>query len=276
MHTNKFPLFVLALTTALAISACGQSTDESTASDAEETTEAPAAEVSIYAAALTADGRPDADRERDAGRKPDEVLEFVGIQPGMTVLDLFTGAGYYAEIIANVVGSEGRVIAQTNQAYMNFGSVGESFNARFAGGRLSNIEPLMAENNELALEADTIDAAMLVLSFHDLYLVDDDNGWPAIDIPAYLAELRNGLKPGGVIGIIDHVGAAGIPPEESGNGVHRIDPLIVVETMQAAGFTLVDETDILRNPDDDYSKNVFAADTRGKTDRFVMVFASPD
>ena len=136
--------------------------------------------MSIYEAAVANESRPEADRGRDANRKPGEVLEFIGVQPGMTVLDMFTGGGYYAEIIAHIVGSEGRVIAQSNQAYMNFGNVGEVFNARFGDGRLSNVETLMAENNELSLDADSIDVVMLVLSFHDLYLVDDANGWARV------------------------------------------------------------------------------------------------
>jgi predicted methyltransferase len=228
---------------------------------------------SIYEAAVASEARPDSDRARDAGRKPAEVLEFLGIEPGMTVLDMFTGGGYYAEIIAGVVGEEGKVIAQSNQAYLGF--VGDAFEEKFGSGRLTNVDVLMAENNELSLEADSLDGVMLVLSFHDLYHSDPENGWPKIDGPAFLAELRNGLKPGGFVAVIDHCAEAGAPAE-SGDTVHRIDPAIAIADMEAAGFILDGQSEILRNPEDDLTKIVFAPELRGKTDRFIMRFKSPD
>jgi predicted methyltransferase len=228
--------------------------------------------ASIYEAAVASDARPDSDRDRDAGRKPAAVLEFMGIEPGMTVLDVFTGSGYYAEIIAGVVGAQGKVIAHSNQAYLGF--VGDAFNERFDSGRLTNIKVLMAENNELSLEANSLDAVMLVLSFHDLYHSDPENGWQRIDGPAFLAELKKGLKPGGIVAIIDHYAEAGAPVE-TGDTIHRIDPAIVVADMEAAGFALDGQSDMLRNPDDDLGKIVFAPELRGKTDRFVMRFKNP-
>jgi predicted methyltransferase len=255
---------------------CGQQAAEppaeepATASAMESVAEEAA--VSIYVAAIASAARPDSDRARDAGRNPADVLEFIGVEPGMTVLDMFTGGGYYAEIIAGVVGEDGKVIAQSNEAYLGF--VGDAFEERFGSGRLTNVEVLMAENNELSLAADTFDVVMLVQSFHDLYNSDPDNGWAKIDVPAFFAELKKGLKPGGVVAIIDHTAAAGTT-YESGNTVHRIDPAIVVATMQAAGFILDGESDVLRNPDDDLSKMVFDAEIHGKTDRFVMRFLNP-
>ena len=262
------------------LAGCGQQAPEPAATDESSGTMAePAAEsmptesnVSVYEAAVASDARPDSDRDRDAGRKPVAVLEFLGIEPGMTVLDMFTGGGYYAEIIAGVVGEEGKVIAQSNQAYLGF--VGDAFNERFDNGRLTNIKVLMAENNELSLEANSLDAVMLVLSFHDLYHSDPENGWQQIDGPAFLAELKKGLKPGGIVAIIDHYAEAGAPVE-TGDTIHRIDPAIVVADMEAAGFALDGQSDMLRNPDDDLGKIVFAPELRGKTDRFVMRFKNP-
>ena len=64
-------------------------------------------------------------------------------------------------------------------------------------------------------------------------------------------------------------------PSETGTTVHRIDPAIVIADMQAAGFVLHSESDILRNRNDDLNKIVFAPELRGKTDRFVMRFSNP-
>ncbi len=231
------------------------------------------AQSSIYADAVANAARPEADRARDAGRKPAEVLEFLGITPGMTALDMFSGGGYYTEILSRVVGPRGRVVAHSNRAYVSY--AGDEFRERYLDNRLANAEVLMAENNELTLAPSTFDAAMLVLSFHDLYYVAPDAGWPAIDVEKFLAELHKGLKETGIVGIIDHRAAAGAP-SESGNTVHRIDPAIVIEQMSAAGFVLDGESDLLRSSTDDYAKSVFDPEVRGRTDRFVMRFRKGD
>jgi predicted methyltransferase len=226
------------------------------------------------AAALAAanPARPETDLARDASRKPVEVLDFLGVGPGMTVLDMFSGGGYYTEVLAYTVGHEGRVIAHSNKAYLQF--VGDEFEKRYLGGRLANAEVMMAENNELTLDENSIDAVMLVLSFHDLFYSAPDRGWPAIDVQTFLAELRKGVKPGGFIAIIDHYAASGAP-RETGNTTHRIDPAIVIEEMTGAGFKFDGQSDVLRNPDDNYDKVVFDPELRGKTDRFVMRFRNP-
>lgn len=258
---------------ALILSACGQRADDQQTAEpaAKETSAAPA--TSIYEAAVANDARPEADRARDAGRKPAEVLKFLGITPGMTVLDMFSGGGYYTEILSYTVGDSGRVIAQSNEAYLQF--VGDEFEERYLGGRLSNAQVLMAENNELKLEAESLDAILLVLSFHDLFYAAPEQGWPAIDIAAFLAELYSGLRTGGVVGIIDHYAAEGAP-SDTGGTTHRIDPAIVIAMMAEAGFELDAQSDMLRNPDDDYEKVVFDPEVRGKTDRFVMRFRKPE
>lgn len=261
--------------TAALLAACGQSSNEH--HEEATTTTAPAAIVeagpSIYEMAVANEARSDGDRARDKGRKPAEVLEFMGIADGMTVLDMFSGGGYYTEILAAIVGDGGKVIAQSNEAYLQF--VGDEFRTRYADDRLTNVEILMAENNELSLDAESLDAVMLVLSYHDLFNSNPDQGWPRIDVPAFLAELKKGLKPGGIIGIIDHYAESGASPD-SGDTVHRIDPAIVLADMAAAGFKLEAQSDILRNPDDDYSKIVFDPEIRGRSDRFVMRFSKPD
>jgi len=257
----------------MTLGACGQAADDehTTAPVVEEAPVAPA--TSIYADALANDARPEADLARDAGRKPAEVLEFFGIAPGMTVLDVFSGGGYYTEILSFVVGENGQVIAHSNEAYLQF--VGDEFEKRYLGGRLVNVQVLMAENNELEIEPGSIDVVMLVLSFHDLFYAAPDDGWPAIDVPAFLAELYDGLRAGGIVAVIDHYAADGAP-SETGSTIHRIDPAIVVAAMTEAGFELDGQSDLLRNPEDDYEKIVFDPELRGKTDRFVMRYRKPE
>lgn len=228
--------------------------------------------VSVYEAAVNNSARSEKDRDRDTARRPAEVLEFLGIEPGMKVLDLFSGGGYYTEILSYAVGSEGRVVAHNNEAYAQY--VGDEVITRYSNDRLPNIEILMAENNELTLAANEYDAVMMILTFHDIFYVDPNNGWPKIDGAVLLAELYNAMKPGAVLGIVDHHAKVG-SPRETGGTLHRIDPAIVIADMKAAGFMLDGRSDLLENADDDYDKNMADPAVRGKTSRFVMRFIKP-
>jgi predicted methyltransferase len=250
----------------LTLAGCGEA-PEQTSDDAAGMAATPA--DSVYELALASPGRTDADRQRDAGRKPGEVLKFFGIAPGMVVLDMFSGGGYYTEMLSHIVGPAGRVVAHTNSAYAGF--VGDEAVNRYADNRLANVEIMLAENNELKLPAAEFDAVMLILAYHDIYYADAANGWPKIDGPKFLAELKKGLKPGGILAVVDHYAAAG-SPRETGGSLHRIDPQIVISELQAEGFVLDAKSEVLRNMDDDYSKGMFDPEVRGKTDRFVLKF----
>ena len=125
-----------------------------------------------YQAALAAPGRPAEDREQDAWRKPAESLAFFGVQPGMSVLDLYAGAGYFTELLAAVVGPTGHVVAHNNKAYLD--GVGEELTRRFADPqRLANVEQLTAEANELELEPGRFDFVLLSAVYHDVYYVNE-------------------------------------------------------------------------------------------------------
>ena len=87
--------------------------------------------------------------------------------------------------------------------------------------------------------------------------------------------LYKGMKPGGIVGVIDHVGE-GSDTRELVDNLHRIDPTVVKADFERAGFVLVGESDILANPEDDHTKLVFDPSIRGKTDRFLMKFVKPD
>jgi predicted methyltransferase len=250
------------------ITACSSSDSP----DAAAVTTTNAVDESVYRLAVDNPQRSEQDRARDAGRKPAEVLKFLGIRPGMTVLDLYSGGGYYTELLSYVVGDSGKVVAHSNEAYLRFS--GDESRPRYADKRLPNVEILMAENNRLSLPAGHFDAIAMILAYHDIYFASPNDGWPKIDGPKLLAELYSAAKPGEIFGIVDHYAEAG-SPRETGGTTHRIDPGIVIAEVQAAGFVLEDKSDVLRNMDDDYSRNVFEADLRGKTDRFVLRFRKP-
>jgi predicted methyltransferase len=269
MMDKKIAVFALAFV----LFGCGKPLDTGDGEVA-ATVEADAPSApSIYQSAVANSSRSEGDIARDAGRKPAEVLEFFGIDEGMIVLDMFSGGGYYTEIVSRLVGPEGQVFAHTNAAYAQF--VGEEATNRYADDRLPNVQILLAENNELSLSPETFDGVLLILSYHDFFFVDPNDGWPKIDGPALLAELYQAMKPGAVLGIVDHYAEAG-SPRETGGTLHRIDPEIVVTDLTKAGFILDGKSELLRNMEDDYAKNMADPTVRGKTDRFVFRFRKPE
>jgi predicted methyltransferase len=165
------------------------------------------------AESLAAADRLADDRKSDPLRRPDQVLEFFEVEPGMKVLDLFSGGGYYTELLSRVVGSDGEVTAHNNDAYLAYAK--DVITARYADNRLPNVKRITAEATDLDLPANTLDAALVMLTWHDFYYVDPENGWPDIDESAMVEKLCNTLKPGAVLGLTDHVAATGSTPTES-------------------------------------------------------------
>lgn len=229
------------------------------------------AELAVLSALANAD-RPAADRARDAARQSAAVLRFFGVTPGMTVLDLYSGGGYYTEILSRLVGPKGRVVANNNTPYLQFAK--DELATRYTGGRLPNVEQLLAENNALSLPAATFDVVLMTDVYHDVYLVDEKNGWSRIDAPKMLATIHASMRPGAVLGVVDHVAAPGTSLEQAA-ALHRIDPDRLKRDLQAAGFVLDGESDVLRNPADDGSRPVFDPAVRGRTNQVVLRFRRP-
>lgn len=219
---------------------------------------------------LDSPSRTAQDRKSDLNRRPSEFIRFLDIKPGMTVLDVFSGAGYYTEIVANAVGPTGKVDAHNNQAYVNYVGA-DKIGQRYNNNRLPNVTQLIQEANHLTLQNDRYDRILLVLSFHDLFYVDTKNGWPEIEPTKFMLALGSALKEGGVIGIIDHV-AAEKSDISSAQTMHRISTTIIKQKMQKWGFTLASEANYLRNPKDPLDIPMWDQSIRGKTDRAVMKF----
>lgn len=218
--------------------------------------------------------RPSEDRARDATSKPAEVLAFIGIAPGMTVLDMNAATGWYTEIVARLVGPAGRVIAH-NHPGARTALPPEGFEARYGGNRLPNVEQIFVRHNDLNLAPSSVDMVLMSMVYHDTYWHRAGVDWGPIDRQALLVSLLAALKPGGIVGVIDHYAASGADPVESVMRVHRIDPAVVRRDFVNAGFELDAESDVLRTTTDDYSRSVFDADLVGHTDRFVLRFRKP-
>ena len=220
--------------------------------------------------ALASPSRPAADLQRDASRKPHEILGLFGIAPGMTVLEVFAGGGYYTQILDAVVGPGGTVLAHNNQAYLDY--VGAQYSARFEAGSLPNTQPLLAELDELELAPGSLDAAVLVLTWHDFLFGEPEYGWPDADEHAFLDKLCRAMKPGAPLGVVDHVANPGGDPAEVGVRLHRVDPEQVKAAIGSSCFELTASSDALANPADDHLGSATNGPLQGQTDRFVMRF----
>ncbi len=227
------------------------------------------ADSSFIEETISNESRSEKDRKLDPMRKPGEFLSWLDIGEGMAVLDVFGGGGYYAEILSKVVGDEGFVTLYNNGPWDEF--VGEDVRTRLANDRLPNVDYLVELPFNLEMDEE-YDAAIFVLGMHDLYYEDVENGWRKIDVETFLKAIHTALKDGAVLGVIDHNARPGTDPSIVGKELHRIDPAIIKHDLEAAGFTFIGESDILRNPGDRLSKLVFDPEIRWQTDRSVMKF----
>ena len=237
------------------------------------TTSEPVADSSAsYSAAVAAADRPADARALDASRKPAEVLQWLGIRRGMDVADLVSGTGYWAELIAHIVGPTGSVTAyEPNQFYDD-----EKGGALWAGikTRTPGVTLVRYPFETFAPPAKSLDAAIINLSYHDLYWESEKYKIPRTDPNAYVRALYAAMRPGGVVGVIDHVGLAG-DTRAIVDKLHRIDPAVVRADFERAGFRLDGTSDLLANPADDHTKLVFDSAIRGNTDRFMTKFVKP-
>lgn len=216
--------------------------------------------------------RLEMDLKRDENRRPYDVLDFYNVRPGMTVLDVFSGGGYYSELFSLAVGPQGRVIAHNNLAYSKY--VEKTLAKRYANNRLKNVENIIQEANELNVPANSADMAFLILAYHDIYYAPKKGSWPKIDRKLFLSHIYDALKPGGILGIIDHQAAPG-SPASTGHSLHRINVDLVIQQVKEAGFILKERAYFLENETDDLSKHMYAPENRGKTSRFVLKFIKP-
>lgn len=219
--------------------------------------------------AINKPGRLTGDLARDERSRPDAILPLLQLQPGDRVADIWAGGGYYSELIASVVGDSGEVLLVNNLAYSQFAA--KALAERQDGRDIGSVTVHTREVADLELGEASLDAAVIIMSYHDTYHVDEASGWQAIDADHFFAQIAAALKPGGRFLIVDHYARAG-SGNASAQDLHRIDVDFAKSDIGGRGFKLVATSDILRNPDDDYEIVVFDPTVRGKTDRFVLVF----
>ena len=251
---------------ALALAACSPDAGQST-----EKSEGGVDHWGLADKAVKSSSRPDADKADDAARKPAQVLAFTGVEPGMKVFEMEAGGGYYTELLSPIVGESGEVVMQNPKFFDNF--LSEAFAERLADNRLPNVRHARGNFDQLDAEDGSMDIVTWFLGPHELYFTPagiDTLG----DVEGTYAEVMRILKPGGVFVVLDHAAAPG-SPESTGDTLHRIDPAIVKGLAEAAGFILIAESDVLRNPDDMFDMGVFDPAVRRRTDRFLLKYKKP-
>ena len=224
------------------------------------------------AAAVANPARGAAQVALDESRKPAETLAFLGLRPGMDAADLLTGTGYWAQIMAAAVGPQGSVTGWEPEEFYSAGEEKAKLDALVAAspGMTLARYPFAA----FAPPASSYDFALINLSYHDLYWESERFRIPRTDPVPFVRNLYAAMRPGGVVGVIDHAGPAG-DTRAIVEKLHRIDPVTVRADFERAGFVLEAQSDILANPADDHSLNVFDKAIRGKTDRFLYRFRKP-
>jgi predicted methyltransferase len=221
-----------------------------------------------YDAAVNHPGRSAGDIERDAKDKPASVLRLTSIGPGMHVIDVLGGNGYYSELLSYLVGPKGQVLLVNDSGFDGYDP---TWKERLAGGRLPNVTHRVVALNAMQLGTGTFDAALLVKVYHDLYWTELTNGPPKTDAKRVLDQIAAALKPGGVLLVVDHSAKAGTGSADA-ESLHRIDEAYARRDIESHGFKLVAHADLLRDPSDDRTKISYKPPALGKTDRFVYVF----
>lgn len=230
------------------------------------------ANSALIAAAVAAPDRPAEAKALDESRKPVETLTWLGLKPGMAAADLIPGEGYWTEIMAHVTGPTGSVAALQPEQFYN----GEKEAAAWAAMavRAPGITLTRYPFDAFDYAPGSLDFAIMNLNYHDLYWQSERYKIPYTEPTGFVRALYRAMKPGGTVGIIDHVGLPG-DTREVVDKLHRIDPAVVIADFEKEGFELVGKSDLLANPADDHTKLVFDPTIRGKTDRFLFKFRKP-
>jgi len=215
-------------------------------------------------AAVADAGRPAADKERDASRKPAETVAFAGVKPGMTIAELGPGRGYYTRILAKAVGPTGKVYAVVTSAQAARPGALDALNALTA--EYPNVKVVTVDYPTMMLP-EKADLFWTTENYHDFH-----NG-PTADIAALDKAVFNNLKPGGIFYVEDHSAAPGAGLAATSQ-FHRMDEAVAKSELTAAGFKLDGEGDLLHNPAD----NKAASNSESghfASDRFMLRMKRP-
>ncbi|HET6555220.1 MAG TPA: hypothetical protein VFG49_16970 [Dyella sp.] len=207
----------------------------------------PAGEVTLQQAA-NGSWRSDANKARNTYRHPVETLEFFGIRPDMTVVELSPGGGWYTEILAPYLSAHGQLVEAASPK-------AEKFNAKLKAepaiyGHIARVIPF-APPEQVRLGAPN--SADMVLTFrnaHD-WLIDSPETLDAVFKSAFEV-----LKPGGVLGIEEHRAKPFGDAHVTAGALHRISEDYMISLGLKTGFRLAGVSQVNANPNDPEDINV--------------------
>lgn len=244
--------------------------------------------------------RTASDRVNDQRRKPEQLLVFMAIRPGIVALDVSAGGGYTTELLARAIGPQGRVYGQSQArdparptpapAAPEGGNPPLAPAAAAAPGAAPRTSAMALAEREQRLRTAGVAAAPIVavvqrfddpvpapladggLDMVTLMFNYHDLGHMQVDRAAMNRALFRALKPGGVYVIADHAGRAGTGISESGT-LHRIEEAFLRAEVESVGFKLQAEGEFLRNPADPRDRNT--PEPLQPKDEFVLRFVKP-
>jgi predicted methyltransferase len=208
-------------------------------------------------AALGGKYRAPGNPERDTYRHPQQMLEFFGFKPTMTVLEYGPGEGWFTELLAPALAKKGKLLITNSdpegpkdQRSTFYGERTKLFLER-SPELYSKVEPVIVDgkNPDLKLEGN-VDMVLVLRGLHGMV-----NGGK---LDTWLAEFHTALKPKGILGIEQHRAKADAKPEESSKKGY-LPEAWVIEKIEAAGFKLVGKSELNANPKDtkDYPGGVW-------------------
>lgn len=263
------PLTVSSLIASLMLSACMHEPSNTAGAASAPGTAARADSIAI--AAAVADGnRPEADKQRDANRKPVQTLEILGIKRGEQVAELLPGGGYFTRIFSKAVGPAGHVYALVPErpanAPVDMPDLAGKVRAIAAEPNYANVTVIVEPLTRLVTPVQ-VDLVFTAQNYHDLH------NFP-VDVVGFNKIVLDSLKPGGLYVVLDHSAPPGSGLQDT-KTLHRIDADVVKKEVTAAGFEFVAASDVLANADDQRTAMVFDPSVRGKTDQFILKFRKP-
>jgi predicted methyltransferase len=217
-------------------------------------------------AAMASDIRGPEDTGRDTERLPLETLEFLGLREDMKIVELIPGGGWYTKLLAQVVAENGEYYAAVGT-----GRIKETLTGKPGFEKMNIVaedakvyRPEGAPNYVLETTGLGVTDADMVLTFRN-YHNFGPGGRATLNKAVYDA-----LKPGGIYAVVDH-SRRHMEPDNPENG-RRMDPVLAIKEIQAAGFALVDYSDLHFRPDDELRYEVGRKTVTGNTDRFTLKF----
>src|SRR5258708_1053036 len=221
--------------------------------------------------AAVADARRPADQVKlDPARKPAQLLAFAELKAGDRVADFMPGNGYFTRIMSGVVGANGRVYA-----FLPAEQLANCAPSEVAGTKTLEHDPNYANISVVSAATANFNLASLDViwtaqNYHDLH----DSFMGPANVAALNRAFFKALKPGGIFLVIDHAAELGSGVRDT-QTLHRIDPQRLRTEIEAAGFVLEAQSDLLRNPQDDHTLSVFDGRVRGRTDQVIYRFRKP-